>query len=50
MPRLTKRVIDSIRPSGREKFVWDDKLPGFGLRVWCVLAFAESDNWILTAS
>lgn len=34
MPRLTKRVVDSIKPNGRDHFVWDDQLPGFGLRVF----------------
>jgi integrase len=34
MARLTKRTIDAERPEGREKFVWDDDLPGFGLRVF----------------
>ena len=33
MPKLTKRVIDGIRPAANDKFVWDDELPGFGLRV-----------------
>jgi integrase len=33
MPKLTKRFIDAVRPGDREIFVWDDDLPGFGLRV-----------------
>lgn len=34
MPRLTKRTIDAINVQGKsEQFVWDDQLPGFGLRV-----------------
>lgn len=35
MPRLTKRVVDAVRPdpAGREVFVWDDALRGFGLRM-----------------
>lgn len=34
MARLTKRVIDAIELAGAtEQFVWDDQLPGFGLRV-----------------
>ena len=31
--RITKRLIDSLNPTGREFFVWDSKLPGFGVRV-----------------
>ncbi len=33
MPTLTKRAIDAILPSEHEVFVWDNLLPGFGLRV-----------------
>jgi integrase len=35
MPKLTKRVVDSIDPDpdGREVFVWDDALRGFGVRM-----------------
>jgi integrase len=37
MPRLTKRVVDAIRPeAGRETFLWDSgdgALKGFGVRV-----------------
>ncbi len=32
--RLTKRAVESIAPSGRQSFVWDDDLPGFGVRVY----------------
>lgn len=32
--RLTKRSIDAAQPdAAREGFVWDDELPGFGLRI-----------------
>ena len=34
MPRLTKRMVQAIRPRTNEFFVWDDSLPGFGLRVY----------------
>lgn len=33
MPRLTKRVIDQLRPQPQEYFAWDSTLPGFGVRV-----------------
>jgi integrase len=33
MPKLTKRVIDSTKPSQRDVFRWDAELRGFGLRV-----------------
>ena len=31
--RITKRVVDGLRPQTREFAVWDSKLPGFGVRV-----------------
>src|SRR5437016_2932882 len=31
--RITKRVVDSLKPQAREFAVWDRKLPGFGVRV-----------------
>lgn len=33
MPRLTKRLIDQLTASGRDLFVWESTLPGFGVRV-----------------
>jgi integrase len=36
MPKLTKRVVDAIRPdpiSRRDVFVWDSELRGFGVRM-----------------
>ena len=34
MPRLTKRTIDATHPKViGDAFVWDDELPGYGLRV-----------------
>lgn len=34
MARLTKRIIDALEPNGRDFFVWDDEMPGFGVRVF----------------
>src|SRR5271166_6196158 len=35
MPRLTKRLIDTLRPdpSGVDLFSWDSELKGFGVRM-----------------
>ncbi|MCR9140308.1 MAG: site-specific integrase [Alphaproteobacteria bacterium] len=33
MLRLTKRSVEKLEVAGREYFVWDSELPGFGLRV-----------------
>jgi integrase len=33
MPKLTKRVVDAAEIKEREYFLWDEDLPGFGLRV-----------------
>jgi hypothetical protein len=33
MSRLTIRTIDAAKPKGSDAFLWDDDLPGFGLRV-----------------
>lgn len=34
MTRLNKTTVDSLEPSEPDYLVWDDLLPGFGLRVW----------------
>lgn len=34
MAKLTKSVIESLKPGEPDYFVWDDLLPGFGIRVW----------------
>lgn len=31
--KLTQRLVNSFKPSGRDVFIWDDALPGFGVRV-----------------
>ena len=31
--RITKRLVDSIEPSDRDRIIWDSELPGFGFRV-----------------
>lgn len=31
--RIGKRVVDGLETTGREYFLWDDDLPGFGVRV-----------------
>ena len=33
MPRLTKSFIDNCTPQAKEQIIWDDQIPGFGLRV-----------------
>jgi integrase len=33
MARLTKRTVDATDKAASDVFVWDDELPGFGLRV-----------------
>jgi len=34
MPKLTKRTADSAKAREKDYFIWDDELPGFGLRVY----------------
>ncbi|MBT3361790.1 MAG: tyrosine-type recombinase/integrase [Rhodospirillales bacterium] len=33
MPKLTKRFVELLQPADKDRFLWDDDLPGFGVRV-----------------
>lgn len=32
--RITKRIVEAAQPATHDYFLWDDELPGFGLRVF----------------
>jgi hypothetical protein len=34
VPNLTRRTVETARPREREYILWDESLPGFGLRVF----------------
>jgi hypothetical protein len=34
MTKLSKRIINQIEAGEKDYFIWDDELPGFGLRVF----------------
>jgi integrase len=50
MPKITKRHVDSLKPKKNDYFIWDDDLPGFGMRVWAsghkvyVLQYRDAGN------
>ena len=33
MPKITKTLVDRTRPEDKDRFVWDDEIKGFGLKV-----------------
>jgi site-specific recombinase XerD len=33
LAKITKRTIDRVRPGPKDFFVWDEEMPGFGVRV-----------------
>ena len=35
MPKLTKRIVEGFKPNlERDAMLWDEDIPGFGVRVW----------------
>lgn len=34
MPKLTKRLVDAESASDKDRFLWDDEIPGFALKIY----------------
>jgi len=34
MTKLTKRHVESIAPTAKERILWDSELSGFGIRIY----------------
>lgn len=34
MPKLTKKLVDGLKPQAGDYMTWDDQIKGFGVRVW----------------
>jgi len=33
MPKITKRLIDATEATGKDTFLWDEELAGYGLKI-----------------
>ncbi|WP_191060719.1 Arm DNA-binding domain-containing protein, partial [Geminicoccus harenae] len=33
MPKLTKTLVDGLKPGEKDQWIWDTEAPGFGVRV-----------------
>ncbi|WP_157384429.1 hypothetical protein [Nitratireductor soli] len=34
MAKITKRLVDTAETGNKDYVIWDDELPGFGLRIF----------------
>ena len=34
MQKLTKKFIESVAPTDRDQYLWDQTIPGFGVRIF----------------